>query len=379
MKLFRTLSLVGLALALGGAARAQEGEAKLVDEVVARVNANVIMRSALQRAQQEMLDELKAQGLKDQDLEKKFNELKPMILDNLIDTELLVQRAKDLSIDVEPQINEQLLRLMKENNLQSLEELEQKMREVGVDINEVRRSLRTRFQFDAVRSREVYGKIYFRLTEKEKRDYYEAHKDLFSVPGEVTLSRIFIATGKNAEQDASAQARAKDLAAQARAGVAPFGTLAERFSESEEAKKRGQIGTLKIPDLATEVQAAVAKAPVGTVTDPIKFDNGYAVFRVDERKEPVVRPFEEAEVQDQVGQRLTFERGAKEFEAFLERARFEAFIEIDPRYQSEASKVKSVQIKRSPYLEEKDKKKKEKEDKKKAKEAEKATSAEPEF
>src|SRR6187549_1800453 len=191
MKFYRRIAICMSLLFAASLVRAQEGQ-KTLDEIIARVNTAVILRSAYDRAQGELLEELKSRGLKDAELEKQFNELKPVILDGLIDTELLSQRAKDLTIDVEPQVNQQLLRVMKENNLASLEDLEQKMREVGVDIQEVRRMLRNRFASEAVRNREVFGKIYHALTEKEKRDYYEQHKELFTSPGEVTLSRIFI-------------------------------------------------------------------------------------------------------------------------------------------------------------------------------------------
>ena len=51
MKIFGTIALCGLTLICSGVARAQEGEAKLVDEVVAKVNGSVILRSAyLQRS-----------------------------------------------------------------------------------------------------------------------------------------------------------------------------------------------------------------------------------------------------------------------------------------------------------------------------------------
>ena len=371
MKTLKALALVLVALVSGGVARAQEGEAKLVDEVVARVNSTPILRSVYQRAQQDLLEELKSQGLTGDALEKKFNEIKPIILENLIDQELLVQKAKDLTVDVEPQINEQLLRIMKENNLKSLEELEQKMREVGVDINEVRRNLRTRFMADAVRGREVYGQVFRALTEKEKREYYEKHKEWFAVPGEVTLSRIFIPNGKDPAQ---ALARAAEIAAQAKSGATDFAALARRHNEDG---KDGKIGALKIPELSNEVRAAVGAAPKGAVTDPIKLETGYAVFRVDERKEPVTRPFEEREVQEEVGQRLTYERGAAQIEAYMARLREDAFIEIDPKYQVASSKIKSAQIKRTPYSEEdkKERKKREKEEKKKAQEAEKAAAS----
>ena len=350
-------ALTVLLLTLTAPAFAQEGEAKLIDEVIARVNAAPIMRSAFEGAQREMLEQMRSQGLKPEEIEKKLPEWKPRILDQLIDTQLLVQRAADLSINVDPQINEQLLRIMKENNIQSLEDLEQKMREVGVDINEVKANLRANFARQAVLNREVYGKIFYSLTEKEKRDFYEKNKEAFATPGEVTLSHIFIAIGKDAD---GALKRAQDAQTQA-STAADFGALAQRLSEdSNTAAKKGLIGTLKLPELAPEVREAVEKLKEGQVSAPIKLGNGYSIFRVDARKEAVSRPFEDREVQEAVAQNLTGERSEKQIDTYLAKLRGDAFIEIDPRYQFADSKVKSAQIKHSAPSEDGKKKKKDK-------------------
>jgi parvulin-like peptidyl-prolyl isomerase len=371
MKLKFALILFSLCFAWAAPARAQEGEAKLIDEVIARVNAAPIMRSAFEGAQREVLEQLKSQGLKPEELEKKLAEWKPRILDQLIDTQLLVQRAGDLSINVDPQVNEQLVRIMKENNIQSLEDLEQKMREVGVDINEVKANLRANFARQAVLNREVYGKIFFGLTEKEKRDYYDQNKQLFATPAEVTLSHIFIAAGKDAE---AALKRAQDAQTQAGA-AADFPALAKRISEDPNtAKEGGKIGTLKMNELAPEVREAVEKLNVGEASAPVKIGNGYSIFRVDARKDAVARAFEEREVADEVGQRLAYERADKQIEIYLDKLRGDAFIEIDPRYQFADSKVKSAQIKHTPYSEENTKKKK---DKDKDKEKKEATATKP--
>jgi peptidyl-prolyl cis-trans isomerase SurA len=367
MKFRNALMILSLALCATGVARAQEGEMQEVDAVIARVNTDVVLKSTYQRELQNMIEEFKQRGLKDQELEKKINEIKPTLLDNLIDQALLVQRAKELSIDVEPQVNEQLKRVMDENGLKSLEELEQKMREVGVDINEVKRNLRMSFQADAVRMREVFRMAFSQLTEKQKREYYEQHKDWFAVPGEVTLSRIFIAGGKNPMQNAQILEKAKGIATQART-AADFGALVQRVSEDapDLVKKKGVIGTIKLPDLAPAVREAVSTAAVGTVTDPIKLDNGYAIFRVDARKEPVTKPFEDEEVKNAVSQRMAFERGQEQMDDYLKKLRDNAFIEIDARYQLPGSRVTSAQIKRTPYTEEseKERKKREKREKK---------------
>jgi parvulin-like peptidyl-prolyl isomerase len=361
MKLIKCIVLLGIALGSVTLAWAQDSEAKLVDEVIARVNAGVIMRSAYEAEQRNVLEELKKQGLKAEELEKKFNEWKPRILDELINTQLLAQRAKDLSINVEPQVNQQLLRLMKENNCESRECLEQKFREAGFDIEEVRRAMTDNFSREAVMGREVYSRVFQQLTEKDKLEAYEKNKQYFTEPGEVTLSRIFIAFGKDPNQ---ALQRATDIATQAKGGVADFAALAKRHSEEPLGKDGGKLGpAIKISDLAPEVKAAVEKAAAGTVTDPIKLENGYYIFRVDQNKEPKILPFEDEKVQDAVGRYLVGQRAEKQIEEYLAKLRDEAFIEIDPRYQFENSKVKSASIKRVPYTEEKEKKKKEKKEK----------------
>src|SRR5215475_4822562 len=238
--------LLGIVLLWANVACAQENDAKPIDEVIVRVNAGVIMRSAFESQQRELLEELKRQGLQGEELEKKFNEWKPRILDDLINGQLLAQRAKDLSINVDAQVNQQILRLMKDNNCDSDKCLEQKMREAGYDVDEFKRIISENFSRQAVLGQEVYGRIFRALTEKEKREYYEKNKQLYTEPGELTLSNIFIAFGKDPDQ---ALERAKEVVTQARAGAVDFKTLAEKYSDSQVKGKDPSLGTFKIPDL----------------------------------------------------------------------------------------------------------------------------------
>jgi parvulin-like peptidyl-prolyl isomerase len=368
--------LLGIALlcvpVFAHAAFAQEGEAKLIDEVIARVNASVIMRSSYDAALKEVLEELKKRNVRDDELEKQVAEWKVRVLDELINTQLLAQRAKDLSINVEAEVNQQLLRLMKENNCESKDCLGQKMREAGFDIEDVTRNLTEQYSKQRVIGAEVYGKIFRAITEKEKRDAYEKNKQFYVEPAEVTLSNIFIALGKDANQSLL---RAKEITVQARSGAMEFPALAEKYSDNEQGKKeKGKLGSFKLDELAPEVKAAVENAPAGSVTDPVKLETGYAIFRIDARKDAKALPFEDERVQDHVARSLVEQRSEKEVEDYLARLRDEAFIEIDPRYQFESSKVKSAQIKHTPYSEDngKKKKKEKKEKDQKAKEAEKA-------
>jgi peptidyl-prolyl cis-trans isomerase SurA len=370
-RLINVALLLGIALLGANVAWAQEGDVKPIDEVIVRVNAGVIMRSAFESAQRELLDDLKRKGLSPEDLEKQFNEYKPRLLDDLINSQLLVQRAKDLSINVDAQVNQQILLLMKDSNCDSDKCLEQKMREAGLDMEEYRRIIAEKFSRDAVLGQEVYRKLLMSQTEKEKREFYEKNKQAYAEPGEVTLSNIFIAFGKDQDQ---ALARAKKTLVQARAGVVDFKTLAQKYTESEPGKKDPSLGTFKIPELKPEVKAVVENAKAGDITDPIKLETGYSIFHVDQRKEQNQLAFEDERVQSYVGNALVEQYASKEVETYLTKLRNDAFIEIDARYQFENSKVKSAQIKRVPFSDENEKKKikKDKEKEKKAAQASKA-------
>ena len=283
-------------LPLGSFAQDENGY-NLLDQVIARVNTEVILMSAFERELKLYIEEYKQQGKKDEEIEKQLAELRAKILDGLIDQQLLTQRAKELSIDVEPQVNEQLVRVMKEVGCDSLDCLEQKMREVGVDINEQRRGMRAKFMSDAVLGREVYGDVSRRVTEQEKRAFYDKHKEWFVVPGEVELSRIFIRKPKDPLAQQQALAKANEIATLLKGG-GDFKALVQSKSEdpAEIVKQLGKIGKLKFDQLPPEVRTAVEKGEIGSATDVITLSDGYAIFRIDARKDSETRPYDDNEV-----------------------------------------------------------------------------------
>ncbi len=361
-------------LPLGSFAQDENGYS-LLDQVIARVNTEVILMSAFERELKSYIEEYKQRGKKDEEIEKELTELRAKILDGLIDQQLLTQRAKELSVDVEGQVNEQLVRIMKEVACDSLECLEQKMREVGVDINEQRRGLRTKFMSDAVLGREVYGQISRNLTDQEKRDFYNKHKEWFEVPGEVELSRIFIRKPKDMLAQQQSLAKAKEIATLLKGG--DFKALVRSKSEdpADIVKQDGKIGKVALNQLPTEIRSVVEKAEIGSTTEVITLADGYAIFRVDARKESETKPYEDNDVKNAVFQRLVMEKGQTQIDEYLKQLREDAFIQIDPKYQMPGLKTASAQIKQTPYSEEseKEKKKRQKREKKEKEQQQKAT------
>src|SRR5919206_280908 len=184
MRFVVTTLAMALVLGLATTARAQEPE--LVNEIVARVNNDIITRTDYLAAIEAFKEELRRQmqGKSEAEINAEFEKLRPTVLDMMIEDLLLEQKAKELGIDVEAEVNQQMLQIAKDSGVKSLTELEQAMRTQGVDPENARATLRRRLQQQYVVQREVLVPIYQRLSEKEKRDFYEKHKKELTVEGE---------------------------------------------------------------------------------------------------------------------------------------------------------------------------------------------------
>jgi peptidyl-prolyl cis-trans isomerase SurA len=338
MRFVVTTLAMAFVLGLATTARAQEPE--LVNEIVARVNNDIITRTDYLAATDAFKEELKRQmqGKSEAEFNAEFERLRPTVLDLMIEDMLLEQKAKELGIDVEAEVNQQMVQIMKESNMKTLSELEQAMRNQGVDPESARNSIRRRLQQQYVVQREVLVPIYQRLSEKEKREFYEKHKAELTIPGEVTLSEIFLPLEGHTAADV--EQRARRLVAELRAGsnfaeAVKTNTPATRASRAQD----GKLGTFKPNELKEEIAAAVSSMKAGDVTEPIRMTDGFQIIRVDARTDATVRPLEDKEVQDMVARAATMERAEEARKKYLKRLREEAFVEIAKGYQPAQAKA----------------------------------------
>ena len=326
-------ALAVVLVAAAAVAPALGQDQRLVEEVVARVNADVITRSQYLETVKETENDFN-QNFPPEEAKQKFAEFRPMILDRMIDGLLLVQKGQDLGIDVEAQINKHMLTIAEQQNM-TITQLEEAMRQSGVDPNDMRARLRERLLREAVLNQEVYGGIWRGLTEREKREYYEAHKDKFMQPGELKLSEIFISVEGRSFPEIEAKAR--EIITAARSGGS-FPDLVKKHGDPTRASyaNAGSLGSFKsAEDLSEPLAKAVAPLKTGEVTDPIRMADGMIILRVDERREPAPRPYEE--VEREVSYALVMERSRDAEAQYLKKLRQQAYVKVNPDYAPVAS------------------------------------------
>lgn len=338
MKFIIAVLAAGLVLA-SAAARAQEPE--LVNEIVARINSDIITRAdylnALRDFKEELTRQMRAANKSDAEIDAEFEQRKSQVLDFMIDDLLIEQKAKELNLDVETEINQQMKQMAADNGLPNVIALENELKKQGIDPETARASIRKQLLQRDVINREVLGPIYQRLKEKDKRDFYDSHKEIFTTPGEVSISEIFLPLeGHTADE---VDQRAKRLVVELRAGTA-FADAVEQNSPANRASRaqKGKLGTFKQGELKEDVAAAISTLKVGDVTEPIRLQDGFQIIRVDDRKPSTLRPFEDAEVQGYVSRAATMERAEEARKKFLKRLRDDSFIEITKGYVSAQAK-----------------------------------------
>jgi parvulin-like peptidyl-prolyl isomerase len=340
MKVITTILAISFVLVLTAATRAQEPE--LVNEIVARVNNDIITLADYLNALRDFREQMSREmaGKPEAQIEVEVERMKPNILDFMIENILLEQKAKELNIDVEAEVNQRMAEIAKEQGLSPLA-LENELRKQGVDPESARAQIRKGLQQQYVIQREVLSPIFQRLNDKDRRDFYEKHKEkLFTTPGEITISEIFLPLEGHTADEVSQ--RAKRLVAELRAGK-NFGQAATEYSPVNRPSRdqKGKVGTFKQGELKEDINAAISTLKPGEITEPIRLQDGFQIVRLDERKPATLRAFEDADVQNYIGRGATMERAEEARKQYMKRLREEAFLDIAEKYATTAKPEKS--------------------------------------
>src|SRR5947209_4396805 len=98
---------------------------KVVEEIAAKVNGDIITRGELEKKRLEIEAEAKRQGLTGVRLQEAVNEAHSDVLRKEIDTLLLVQKGKDLNINVDPDVTRRLAEIQVQQKIPDPDKFQQ--------------------------------------------------------------------------------------------------------------------------------------------------------------------------------------------------------------------------------------------------------------
>jgi len=326
--------VVSVALLPAGV-RAQ-AKALVVEEIIARVNNDVITMSDYQKAEEQLREEVAhdCQGCAQDKLMTEFKDQQKDLLRGLIDQSLMVQRAKDMGISVESDVIKRLDEVRVQNHMNSLEELEKAVEGSGLAWEDYKTTIRNGLLTQEVVRREVGSHI--NIGNDEVKKYYDAHPQEFTRPEQVVLSEIFLSTeGKSPEEIESVQKKAEDLRNRVMKGD-EFSEIAKRYSEGSTAKDRGgELGTFPKGELDQKLEEVVFKMDKGQITDVIQTKTGFEILKVENHFQAGLQPMDK--VENEIMNRLYMQKMEPQMRDYLGQLREESYVMVKPGYTDSAA------------------------------------------
>ncbi len=213
---------------------------------------------------------------------------KKEFLNDLVKKELLYNKAKDMG-------------------LQKDKELEEKIEE-----------FKKMWLITTLLKKEVEEKA--KITdEKELKEFYDKNPQEFMGGAEIKSSHILVAT----------EAEAKDIHEKIKKGE-DFAKLAKKVSKDQgSANRGGDLGFFKRGMMVPEFEQVAFSLKPGEVSSPVKSRFGFHIIKVTDKKEGTKLEFEQ--VKEAIKRRITTEKQKALFEIFVESLKKDSKIEIDEK------------------------------------------------
>jgi len=310
-------------------------EGKVVEEIVARVNNEVITRSEFEHSKASAEEDAKSDcqnRCTPEQLKSIIEDGQKNALRNLIDQSLLVQRAKDMGISVEPEVIKQLDQIRIENKLPSMEALEEAVSKQGINWEDFKNNIRSGLLTKKVIGAEVGSHI--SVPKDEIQKYYDEHKQEFMRPEQVALRSIEVNTaGKDATEIADLKKKAETARKRVQDGE-DFGEIAKRYSDGATAKQGGYLGQYKRGELSKELEAAVFKMKRNDLTEVMETKQGFLIIQVLEHYDEGEQSL--SKVENEINEKLYGQRMEPALREYLKTLREQSYVVIKPGYQDAA-------------------------------------------
>lgn len=209
---------------------------------------------------------------------------KSMVLDQMISEKLLIQEAKNMGLE-------------KDNDV--LEQIEKMTEQILVQV---------------LLQREILDKV--DVNDEEVSEYYEQNKDSFTEKEQVHLYNILL----------ESEEEAQDILEQLKAG-GDFSEIAKEKSTGPSAAQGGDLGYVTKGTIIPEIEEVVFALEVEELSEVVKTDFGFHILKITEKKPETVKALEE--VKEDIIQTLLPAKQKEAFDTLLEELKGKIEIEIN--------------------------------------------------
>lgn len=304
----------------------------VIEEIVCKVNGDIITRSDLERDRHDAENEFRREGLTGRNLQEAIDSAMRNELRQRIDQLLLEQKGKELDLKVDGDLAKQLANIQRKSGIADPEKFQEYVKEQrGEPFEDYKNEVKNSILVDRVIRQEVSSTI--KIKREDEQKYYDEHKGQFQRQERIFLSKLYISTeGKDVAGVAAAERKAKDMVARARRGE-KFSDLVQTNSDDPGASNGGEMPPFEKGQLAKNIEDAVWAQPKGYISDPFKLNDppGFYLFKVEDHQKAGLADFEE--VQMEIENALFQPKMQPALRTYLTKLRENAYLQIKPGYE----------------------------------------------
>lgn len=209
--------------------------------------------------------------------------LREQLLERLIATEIQLQRAERIGLQISDQmLNEAIARIAASNGV-AFEDMPAILSQDGINYATFRSELRDEITLEQLRQIDVGRNI--QVSPREIRQCIANLEGNVVVNSDFNLSHILISLPESATADqiAAAQEQAAEIHKQLQDG-ANFGEMAIRYSDAQTSLEGGALGWMKGSQLPTLYVDVVAPMTSGDFSEPFRGSSSFHIVRVNEMR-----------------------------------------------------------------------------------------------
>jgi peptidyl-prolyl cis-trans isomerase SurA len=335
-----------------GVSAGAQTKGTVVEEIVARVNNEIVTREDIEKARAALQTEVPQDCAKctPDEIRTEIAAKEKDLLRDLIDQSLLIQRAKDQGINVDTEVIKRLDAIRQQNKLPDMDALEKAITGSGQDFEDFKGQLRDQLLTQELIRKEVGSKII--VSHEDVVKYYNEHKADFVRPETVVLSEIFVSTENKPEADIPAlKKKAQGLRDRVLNNGDDFGELAKHYSDSPTAQQSGELGVFQRSQLDPKIADKVFSLNRGQMTEVMETKTGFEILQVHERYDAGEQPLDK--VEPEISNKLYEADMAPSMRTYLQTLREDSYVQIKPGYVDTAA-VKAEPIEEVAATPEKD-------------------------
>jgi peptidyl-prolyl cis-trans isomerase SurA len=314
--------IIGLVLAgMLGSAAVFGGGQEVVEEIVAVVNDDIITLSDYRGMLELRTNELRSAQLPQEEYDKQYASLKKELLDIMITELLLLQKGKELNLNVGDQVKSMIEKIKTDNNMASDADLRRAVEQQGMSFE----TWLKQYEEGAMRMAVVYTEVEraIVLEDAEIVQYYKKNPAEFTIPTEYKLHAVYLASEGRTPEECETLKAAVD--AKIKSGTA-FADVAGELSDPPMKESKGDLGTFKAGELDKSLESTVEKLKVGEVGAWVNNKNGWYLINLVEKKNSHLLPFEDArkDVEEKIYNAKRTEKG----DAYVKTLRERSYVKI---------------------------------------------------